>query len=182
MAGTSFVALTSHQCAFIAIVAHLVNSPQVTVLNWFSLLADTMTELPIRVLSIHRINHATSALLPIPRPELTAIRSASMSSTPWFALMWFVMSRSTLRCHLRGPLNLASGVFSTPHGNMNSTKLSGSSLIWGLHSFAISDCSSSALYIGFCISLLSLGLHHPHLLYPPTQSHGHQPAPVHPGY
>ena len=125
----------SHQWALIAIVTHLVNSPHVTLRNWFSLLADTITLDPIRVVSIHRISHDTSADLPTPRPDETALRSASIRSPsvnlPRFSLMKSRMRRSVLRCHARGALKCSRGVFFCPHGNANSTNASGSSLMLG---------------------------------------------------
>jgi hypothetical protein len=60
----------------IAIVAHFVSSPQVTDLNCGSLLALTITLDPIRVDSIHKMSHDTSALFPIPRPDAMALRIA----------------------------------------------------------------------------------------------------------
>ena len=142
-AGTSLVAEISHQCAFITIVDHLVSSPQVTERNCASLLALTMVVEPIRVVIIHRISQLTSADLPIPRPD--AIAKRRVSRLTWFPLMCSASPRSTSRCHLRGPLNFANGVFGCPHGNANSTKASGSFAILGDHNFAISVCSSAGL-------------------------------------
>ena len=79
-AGTSLVALISHQWAFIAIAVHLVSSPQVTLRSCASLLALTITEQPMRVDSIHRISQDTSADFPIPRPDATAARSVCIAS------------------------------------------------------------------------------------------------------
>ena len=150
-AGCSLVALISHQCALMIIVDHLVSSPHVTDRSCASLLALTMTLEPILVVSIHMISQLTSADLPIPRPELTASRSVSMSTLPLFSCMCDLMSRSTWRCHMRGPPYFASGVFSCPHGKANNTNASGSSLTAGDHNRVISSCSSSGLYIGFCM-------------------------------
>ena len=72
------MALTSHQCEFIAIAVHLVSSAQVTERNWFSELALTTTLPPILVVSIHSTSQLTRALLPIPRPEETASRRVSI--------------------------------------------------------------------------------------------------------
>ncbi len=150
------MAVGSHQWALMAIVTHLVNSPQVTLRNWFSELALTMTELPIRVVSIHRISHETSADFPTPRPDDTALRSASINSfsvsLARFSLMKSRILRSVLRCHARGPLKCSSGVFFCPHGNANSTNVSGSSLMDGLQSCDIRSCSSSGEYLMRCIS------------------------------
>ena len=109
-AGVSLVALISHQWALMIMVDHLVSSPHVTDRNCASLLALTTTDEPIRVVSIHRMSQLTNADFPIPRPDATAFRSVSISTLPLFAAMWSLMSRSTWRCHIRGPLNLASGV------------------------------------------------------------------------
>ena len=136
-AGFRLVAVGSHQCALIAIVTHLVNSPHVTLRNWFSLLADTITELPMRVLSIHKINQLTNADLPTPRPDDTALRMASINSPlVIFSRLSRIKSRilrNVLRCHALGLLKFSSGVFFCPQGNVNNTKVSGSSLIEGLH-------------------------------------------------
>ena len=110
------------------IVAHLVSSPQVTLRNWLSLFAETMTVDPMRVVSIHKMSHDTSALFPIPRPEATAARRAcSTASGARFSRMCLVIVLSTSLCQRRGPLNRSSGVFFCPHGNANSTNASGSS-------------------------------------------------------
>ena len=155
-AGCKLVAVGSHQWALRAIVTHLVNSPHVTFRNWFSLLADTMTELPILVVSIHRISHDTSADFPTPRPDDTALRSASINSSlfclPLLSLMNCVILRSARRCHARGALKCSRGVFFCPHGNTNNTNASGSSRSDGLQSCVMSICSSSGEYRGFCIT------------------------------
>jgi hypothetical protein len=83
----SFVALISHQCELISIADHFVNSPQVTPLSCASLFALTITVLPIRVESIHRISQLTNADFPIPRPLETAARRVSISNCPRFAAM-----------------------------------------------------------------------------------------------
>ena len=95
LAGVSLVALISHQWALMTIVDHLVSSPHVTERSCASLLALTMTELPIRVASIHKMSHDTKADLPIPRPDATAARSVFMSSLPRLWLMCALMSRKT---------------------------------------------------------------------------------------
>ena len=145
LAGISRVAEISHQCALMTIVDHLVSSPQVTERSCASLLALTMTVEPMRVESIHKMSQLTSADLPIPRPAAMASRSICGSARPLLAAMCSPRSRSTSRCHLRGPLNLASGVFGCPHGNAKSTNASGLSLSDGAHRRAINSCSSSAL-------------------------------------
>jgi hypothetical protein len=122
---------------------HLVSSAQVTERNWFSELALMMTLPPMRVVSIHSTSQLTKADLPIPRPDDTASRRVSIWILLLLPSMCFLMSRSTSRCHLRGPLNLCSGVFFWPHGKANSTNASGSSANAGDHSSTISRCSSS---------------------------------------
>jgi hypothetical protein len=61
---------------------HLINSAHVTDFSCDSLLALTITLEPILVVNIHNMSHPTSADLPIPRPELTAILSVSKSILP----------------------------------------------------------------------------------------------------
>jgi outer membrane protein len=100
---------------------------------------------PILVASIQIVIHETSADLPIPRPDDIASCKTSKSVLPWFSLMCLAMSSSTSRCHLRGPVKCSSGVPLTPQGKANITNASGLSLIAGLHSRAISSCSSSGL-------------------------------------
>ena len=150
-AGTSLVAQISHQCEFIIMACHLVNSPQVTDRSCDSLLALTTTLLPILVDNIHSISHLTSADFPTPRPLETASRSVDMSTSPRLSLMCLAIVLNTSRCQVRGPLNLASGVLGWPHGNANSTNASGSSATRGSHSRDMRSCSSSELYIGSCI-------------------------------
>ena len=126
-AGARLVAEGSHQCELMAIATHLVNSPQVTLRNWFSLLALTMTDEPILVDSIHRMSQLTSADLPIPRPEATALRMAwSTALGSLLARTCLAISRSTSRCQARGPLKCSSGVSFCPQGKTNMTNASGS--------------------------------------------------------
>ena len=106
---------------------------------------------PIRVVSIQIVSHDTSADLPIPRPDDTAIRNVSKSILPLFALMCSRNSVRISRCHLRGPSKCSSGVFGFFHGNANLTKASGSFFSVVFHSVAIKRCSSSGLYIVVCI-------------------------------
>ena len=105
----------------------------------------------MRVVSIHSTSQDTSALLPIPRPDETASRRVSIWTFPLFRWMCALMSLSTSRCHLRGPLKLASGVFFCPQGNTNLTNASGSSASAGDHNSTIRRCSSADVYIGSCI-------------------------------
>ena len=131
--------------------SHLVISAQVIERSCDSLLADMMVVDPILVASIQIVIQLTNADLPIPRPDEMASCNTSKSALPWFSLMCSAMSSSTSRCHLRGPVKFSSGVPLTPHGNANITNASGLSLIAGLHSRAISSCSSSALYLVLCM-------------------------------
>ena len=161
LAGISRVALTSNQWLLRDMDSHLVISAHVTERNCASLLADTMVVEPIRVVSIQMTNQLTSADLPIPRPELVAMRKVSKSTLPLFALMWSASRCSTSRCHLRGPSKCSSGVPFWPHGKTNNTNLSGSSLMAGVHSRLISSISSSALYRVVCMFYLGDGFCQP---------------------
>jgi hypothetical protein len=152
LAGMMRVAATSNQWLLIDIASHLVISAQVTDRSCASELADTIVVDPMRVDSIQMTSHDTSADLPMPRPLLVASLKVSKSILPLFCLMWFAKSCNTSRCHLRGPVKCSSGVPRCPHGNTNITNLSGSSLSAGVHSRAISSCSSAARYTGACIT------------------------------
>ena len=100
------------------------------------------------------INHSTIQLtnadLPIPRPLATAKRKVLKSILPLFSLICWAISRSTSRCHLRGPVKCSSGVPFCPHGNVNSTNANGSFFIAGDHSLLISAISSWAEYLISC--------------------------------
>jgi hypothetical protein len=63
---------------------HLVISAQVMDLSCDSELAEMMVVDPMRVVSIQMTSQLTSADLPMPRPELTAIRKVSKSILPLF--------------------------------------------------------------------------------------------------
>ena len=139
------MALTSNQWLLMLIASHLVISAQVTARSWLSEFAEMIVVEPIRVDSIQIVSQLTRADLPIPRPDDTAWRSVSKSTSPCCLLICAAISRSTSRCHLRGPLKFASGVFSWPQGNANNTNASGSSAIAGDHRVVISSCSSSGL-------------------------------------
>ena len=77
LAGMMRVAAISNQWLFSAIASHLVISAQVTDRSCASELADTMVVLPMRVDSIQCTSQLTSADLPIPRPDATALRKVS---------------------------------------------------------------------------------------------------------
>ena len=89
------VALISHQWLLISIASHFVISAHVMLRSCASLLADTITLAPMRVVSIHTTNQLTSADLPMPRPDAVAMRSTWYASMVWFLAMWSRMSRST---------------------------------------------------------------------------------------
>ena len=149
------VADISNQWLFISIASHLVISAHVTERNWASELAETMMVDPMRVVTIHRMSHDTSADLPIPRPEATANRNTSnvsASTLPLFAAMCVFRSRNTSRCHLRGPRKCSSGVPFSPHGKAKLTNASGSLAMAGDHSLLMRSCSSAEEYRGSCIT------------------------------
>ena len=125
LAGVIRVAEISHQWLFISIASHLVISAHVIERSCASELADTMTDAPMRVVSIHSTSQDTRADLPIPRPDAVAMRSTLYMSTSPLSAMWFLMSRSTCRCQVRGPLYRSSGVPCSPHGNAIKTNFSG---------------------------------------------------------
>ena len=104
LAGVTLVALISYQWLLISIANHFVISAHVTERNCASLLALTITLDPMRVVIIHSTSQLTSADLPIPRPDAMAIRNTLKSTLPLFDLMCSFRSRSTCRCHARGPL------------------------------------------------------------------------------
>ena len=139
------VAETSNQCELSDSASHLVISAQVIDRSCVSELADTMVLDPIRVDSIQMMSQLTNADLPMPRPDDTAMRNTPKSILPPFCLMCSARSRSTSRCHLRGPEKFSNGVPGCPHGNRYRTNFNGSSLRLGDHSVAMSDCSSSAV-------------------------------------
>ena len=154
------VADISHQWLFISIASHLVISAHVTERSWASELAETMTVDPIRVVTIHRMSHDTSADLPIPRPEATARRNTSKSTLPPLAAMWVFRSRNTSRCHLRGPRKCSSGVPFSPHGKAKLTKASGSLASAGDHNLLIKSVSSCEEYFVVCITCGPLATSH----------------------
>ena len=136
------MALISNQWLFKLMLSHLVISAHVTDLSCASELADTMVVDPMRVDSIQITSQDTSADLPMPRPELVAIRSVSKSTLPLFCAMCSASSCSTSRCHLRGPAKSSRGVPFCPHGNAYNTNFSGSFFSAGVHNRDISSISS----------------------------------------
>ena len=153
LAGISRVALTSNQWLLRDMLSHLVISAHVTDRSCASELADTITDPPMRVLNIQMTSQLTNADLPIPRPDEVAMRNVLKSILPSLALIDSPSSRSTSRCHLRGPVKCSSGVPFCAHGNENRTNASGSSLICLDQSWLIKSISSSELYCVVCISV-----------------------------
>ena len=136
----------SHQCELIAKATHLVNSPHVTLFNWCSVFALTITDAPTRVVRNHKISHDTRVDLPIPRPETVESRIISVTipraSRVRPSRIYVASARSTVRCQSRGPWNFSSGVSFLPHGKANRTNFSGSSATSGVHNWVISARSS----------------------------------------
>ena len=140
-AGFKVVAVRMNQCAFRLNVSHLPSSAHVRERNCCSVFAVTMIVDPSRVDSIQRIIHATSADLPIPRPDATANLNISGRSSVWFRCMCIAISRNIFSCHLRGPSNSSRGVPFSPQGKINLTKFTGSSLMF-IDQISVINCFS----------------------------------------